>query len=258
MVHAQDRVGTDGTVLFNGVDNGAYGADKHLTHISQAADCCRMERSKQNKHLVRNEDNDVDDGVDNGDNDSVDDGVDDGADGADKYLTYLSQVADCCRMERSEQNEHLVCNEDDDVDDGDDNSVDNGDDDGVDNGAKGADKHLTHLSQAADCCRTERSKGNKHLVCNEDDDVDDVDDVSVDNSDDDGVDDGVDDGTEGADKYLKHLSQAADCCRTERSKQNKHLTCDEDNDVDNGYNDSVDNGIDDGAEGADKYLTHLS
>eukprot|EP00957_Ditylum_brightwellii_P199985 15245166-Ditylum_brightwellii.AAC.1 len=52
-----------------------------------------------------------DDGVDNGDDDSVgngdDGGVDDGAEGADKHLVYLSQVADCCRTERSKQNEIL-------------------------------------------------------------------------------------------------------------------------------------------------------
>eukprot|EP00957_Ditylum_brightwellii_P174872 13315128-Ditylum_brightwellii.AAC.1 len=82
-----------------------------------------MERSKQNKHLVCDEDNDVDgdvdNGADNGDNDSVDNGDDDG--------------------------------------------VENGDDDSVDNGADSADKHHTHLSQAVDCCLMERSKQNKHL-----------------------------------------------------------------------------------------------
>eukprot|EP00957_Ditylum_brightwellii_P038195 2887794-Ditylum_brightwellii.AAC.1 len=76
-------------------------------------------------------------------------------------------------MERSKQNKHLVCNEDDDVEYGDDDSVVDGGDDGVDNGAEGADKHLAHLSQVADCCMMERSKQNKHLICNEDDDVDD-------------------------------------------------------------------------------------
>eukprot|EP00957_Ditylum_brightwellii_P197752 15065492-Ditylum_brightwellii.AAC.1 len=62
-------------------------ADKHLAHLSQAADCCMTERSKQNEHLVCDEDDDVDDIVDDGNNDSVDggddDGVDDGADDAD-------------------------------------------------------------------------------------------------------------------------------------------------------------------------------
>eukprot|EP00957_Ditylum_brightwellii_P069276 5258834-Ditylum_brightwellii.AAC.1 len=61
------------------------------------------------------------DSVGNGD----DDGVDDGLDSAEKHLVHLSQVADCCQADRSEQNEHLVCNEDDDVDDG----VDDGDND---------------------------------------------------------------------------------------------------------------------------------
>eukprot|EP00957_Ditylum_brightwellii_P174225 13264759-Ditylum_brightwellii.AAC.1 len=96
------------------------------------------ERSKQNKHFFCDEDDDVDNGVDNGDDDSVDndddddsvadgddDGDDDGAEGADKHLTHLSQSADCCLMERSKQKKHLVCNQDDDVDNGVDNSDNN-------------------------------------------------------------------------------------------------------------------------------------
>eukprot|EP00957_Ditylum_brightwellii_P194884 14846675-Ditylum_brightwellii.AAC.1 len=62
---------------------------------------------------------------------------------------------------------------------------------------------------------TERSKQNKHHVCDKDDDVND----GVDNGDDDSVDncddDCVDDGNESAGsavKHLAHLSQAADCC----------------------------------------------
>eukprot|EP00957_Ditylum_brightwellii_P055378 4197123-Ditylum_brightwellii.AAC.1 len=59
-------------------------------------------------------------------------------------------------MERSEQNKHVVCDKDDDVDygvddgvdNGDNDSVEDGDDDSVENGVDGADKHLTHLSQA--------------------------------------------------------------------------------------------------------------
>eukprot|EP00957_Ditylum_brightwellii_P133192 10155260-Ditylum_brightwellii.AAC.1 len=62
-------------------------------------------------------------------------------------------------MERSKQSKHLVCNEDD--------GVDICDDDGAD----GADKHLVHISQAADCCRMERREQNENLVCNEDNDV---------------------------------------------------------------------------------------
>eukprot|EP00957_Ditylum_brightwellii_P178511 13598152-Ditylum_brightwellii.AAC.1 len=62
-------------------------------------------------------------------------------------------------MERSKQNKHLVCNEGGDVDNGDDDSdddgyddgYDDGDDDGIDDGAESTDKHLTHLSQVADC-----------------------------------------------------------------------------------------------------------
>eukprot|EP00957_Ditylum_brightwellii_P152955 11642649-Ditylum_brightwellii.AAC.1 len=138
-----------------------------------------MEKSKQNEHVVCNKDNEVDDGVEDGNNDSVedgddadDDGVDNGDDavddcdeGADKHFTHLSQVADCCLMERSEQNKHVVCNKDNDVDNDGYDGVDNGDDDSVDNGdygVDGADKHFTHPSQAADCCLMERSKQNKH------------------------------------------------------------------------------------------------
>eukprot|EP00957_Ditylum_brightwellii_P032343 2450252-Ditylum_brightwellii.AAC.1 len=91
----------------------------------------------------------------------------------------------------------------------------------------------------------ERSKQNKHVVCNKnnddvDDDVEDIDNNDVD--DDDGVDNGdyasvnnkgVDNGDDSADKHLTHLSQAADCCLMEGSKQNKHVVCDKDNDVGN-------------------------
>eukprot|EP00957_Ditylum_brightwellii_P118869 9066033-Ditylum_brightwellii.AAC.1 len=59
-----------------------------------------------------------------------------------------------------------------------------------------------------------RSKQYKHIVCNKDDDVDDC----VDNGDD----DSADNGDDGDDKHLTHLSQAADSCLMERSKQNKH------------------------------------
>eukprot|EP00957_Ditylum_brightwellii_P002254 173863-Ditylum_brightwellii.AAC.1 len=55
--------------------------------------------------------------------------VDDGANSAEKHLVHLSQVADCCQAEISEQKEHLVSDEDDDVHDG---NVD-GDDDSVGN-----------------------------------------------------------------------------------------------------------------------------
>eukprot|EP00957_Ditylum_brightwellii_P024162 1821566-Ditylum_brightwellii.AAC.1 len=66
-------------------------------------------------------------------------------------------------MERSKRNKHVVCNKVDDVDDFDDDSdVDDDVDDGVDNGDDNAEKPLTHLSQAADCCLMERSKHNKH------------------------------------------------------------------------------------------------
>eukprot|EP00957_Ditylum_brightwellii_P042834 3242406-Ditylum_brightwellii.AAC.1 len=105
--------------------------------------------------------------------------------------------------ERSKQNKHVVCHKDNDVnngvdndvEDGDDDSFEDGDDDSVDNGDKSADKHLKHLSQAADFCFTKRSKQNKHLVCDNDNDVDD----NVDNGDDDSVDNGDDDGVDNGD-----------------------------------------------------------
>eukprot|EP00957_Ditylum_brightwellii_P036979 2799800-Ditylum_brightwellii.AAC.1 len=67
MVHSRDRVQTDGTVFFNGNDDGADEddtvgngddggagnsadeAEKHLRHLAQVADCCRAEKSKQNE-----------------------------------------------------------------------------------------------------------------------------------------------------------------------------------------------------------------
>eukprot|EP00957_Ditylum_brightwellii_P028818 2177283-Ditylum_brightwellii.AAC.1 len=153
--------GYDGDGVDDSVDNSDDGDDKHLPHLTQAADCCLIERSKQNKHVVCNKDNDVYNGVDNDDNDSIeeeDDCVDDGNDSKDKHFTHLSHAADCFLMERNKQNKHVVCNKDNDFDYCDDDSVGNGDDDGdddgddngVDDGDEGADKHHTHLLQAAD------------------------------------------------------------------------------------------------------------
>eukprot|EP00957_Ditylum_brightwellii_P057984 4396934-Ditylum_brightwellii.AAC.1 len=61
MVHSCDCVRTDGTVFFNGVDDGADCAEKHLVHLVQIADCCQVEISERNKHLVVKQDNDVHD-----------------------------------------------------------------------------------------------------------------------------------------------------------------------------------------------------
>eukprot|EP00957_Ditylum_brightwellii_P187932 14308497-Ditylum_brightwellii.AAC.1 len=58
-----------------------------------------MERSMQNEPVVGNKDN----GVDNG----ADDSIGDSDDGANKHLTHLSQMVDCCLMERSMQNERV-------------------------------------------------------------------------------------------------------------------------------------------------------
>eukprot|EP00957_Ditylum_brightwellii_P028655 2164691-Ditylum_brightwellii.AAC.1 len=69
--------------------------------------------------MIVDEDNDVGKDAENGEDDSVGngdhDGADDGADGAEKHLVYLSQVADCCWVDRSKQNKHLVGDEDKDV-----------------------------------------------------------------------------------------------------------------------------------------------
>eukprot|EP00957_Ditylum_brightwellii_P133209 10156640-Ditylum_brightwellii.AAC.1 len=95
-------------------------------------------------------------------------------------------------MERNKQNKHVVCKKDIYVNNGisnvDSDTVDNGDDDWVDNGNDSANKHLTPLSQPDDCCLIDRSKQNKHVICNKydevDNGVDNVEDDSVDNADD--------------------------------------------------------------------------
>eukprot|EP00957_Ditylum_brightwellii_P049769 3773822-Ditylum_brightwellii.AAC.1 len=65
-----------------------------------------MERSKQNKLVVGNKDN----GVDDSDDDSVDNGdvnsVDNSDDSDNKHLTLHLQALDCCLTERSKQNKH--------------------------------------------------------------------------------------------------------------------------------------------------------
>eukprot|EP00957_Ditylum_brightwellii_P152720 11624924-Ditylum_brightwellii.AAC.1 len=127
-------------------------------------------------------------------------GVGNSDNSADKYLTHLSQVVDCHLSERSDQNKHVVGDKDDGVDDSVDNSVDdsvdntvdNSVDDSVDDSDNNANKYLTHLSHAVDCCLMERSKQNEHAVGNKDN----------------GVDNSVDDSVDGADKHLTHLSQA--------------------------------------------------
>eukprot|EP00957_Ditylum_brightwellii_P127242 9702005-Ditylum_brightwellii.AAC.2 len=154
-------------------------------------------------------------------------------------------------MERSKQIKHVVCNKDNNgdngVDSGDHDSVDNGDD-GVDDGDDSDDKHLTHLSQAADYCLMEKKKQNKHVDCIKDNDGDKDVDNDGDNDDDDSVNYGIDIVDDGADKYLTHLSQAAECCLMERSKQSKHVVGSEDNDIDSVDDDSVENGDGNGVE----------
>eukprot|EP00957_Ditylum_brightwellii_P033292 2522405-Ditylum_brightwellii.AAC.1 len=83
MVHPHNRVRTDGTSLFHGVDDSDDSTNKDLTHLLQVVDCHLTERSKQNEHIIGNKDDGVDDGVGNG----VDNSVDDSDDSADKHLT---------------------------------------------------------------------------------------------------------------------------------------------------------------------------
>eukprot|EP00957_Ditylum_brightwellii_P140135 10678490-Ditylum_brightwellii.AAC.1 len=61
MVHPHDHAGTDGTMMFHGVDNSVDGGDKQLTHLTKAVDCCLKERSEQNTCV----DGDEEDSVDN-------------------------------------------------------------------------------------------------------------------------------------------------------------------------------------------------
>eukprot|EP00957_Ditylum_brightwellii_P088871 6767133-Ditylum_brightwellii.AAC.1 len=106
MVHPHYCVRTAETVLFHGVDNSVDDADKHLTHLSQGVDWHLTQRSKWNKQVVGNKDNDVDDGVDNDIDNDVGNGVDNSDDGANKHLPHLSQGVDCHLTLRSKQNKH--------------------------------------------------------------------------------------------------------------------------------------------------------
>eukprot|EP00957_Ditylum_brightwellii_P144954 11041127-Ditylum_brightwellii.AAC.1 len=58
--------------MFHGVDDSDDGANKHLTYLSLVVDCQLMERSNQNKRVV----GDKNDGVDDSVGDSVDNSVD--------------------------------------------------------------------------------------------------------------------------------------------------------------------------------------
>eukprot|EP00957_Ditylum_brightwellii_P069336 5263765-Ditylum_brightwellii.AAC.1 len=62
------HVGVD---IGDGVDNSDDSADKHLSHLSQAVDCCLTEKSDSNRCV-----NDCKEGVDNNDDGSVDDSDD--------------------------------------------------------------------------------------------------------------------------------------------------------------------------------------
>eukprot|EP00957_Ditylum_brightwellii_P130899 9985472-Ditylum_brightwellii.AAC.1 len=79
MAHPHDCAGTDGTMLFYGVDNS----------VDNSVD---VARSKQNTC------------VDDNKEDVVDNNVDNNVDGGDKHLTHLTHAVDCCLKERSKQN----------------------------------------------------------------------------------------------------------------------------------------------------------
>eukprot|EP00957_Ditylum_brightwellii_P038324 2897261-Ditylum_brightwellii.AAC.1 len=214
MVHGRDCVQTYGTVFFNGVEDGADGAEKHLIHLTQVDDCRLVEISKQKEHLVSDEDNDAHDGNVDGEDDSVGNGDDNGADdGAEKNFVHLTQVADCRLAEISKLNEHLLLEQDndvhDDTDDGEDDSVGNGDYGGADDSADGAEKHLIHLAQVVDCHQVEISKQNKHLLLEQDNDGHDGNVGGEDDSVGNGDYGSADDGADGAEKHLIHLAQVA-------------------------------------------------
>eukprot|EP00957_Ditylum_brightwellii_P073219 5566349-Ditylum_brightwellii.AAC.1 len=107
-------------MLFHDVDNSVDGGDKHLTHLTQAVDCCLKARTEQNacgpnamisrselfgstNPTSAKEDDECADGCfDRCVNDSfdrcvghVDDGKEDGVDNSvgsgDKHLTHLTQ-----------------------------------------------------------------------------------------------------------------------------------------------------------------------
>eukprot|EP00957_Ditylum_brightwellii_P138800 10580360-Ditylum_brightwellii.AAC.1 len=173
MVHPHNNARTDGTVLLHGVDDSDDSANKHLTHLSLAVDCCLMERSKQNTYAVGNNNNGVGNSVDDSDGErskliecvngnkdyGVDNGVDNSVDDADKHLTHLSQANDCHLAERSKQIECVNDNKNNDVH----YSVDDSND--------GADKHITHLAQVDDCHLMERSKQIKCVDGDKDDGI---------------------------------------------------------------------------------------
>eukprot|EP00957_Ditylum_brightwellii_P084442 6421354-Ditylum_brightwellii.AAC.1 len=94
MITKPDSIGYDDD---DSADDGVDGAGKHLVHLAQVADFFLAEISKQNKHLVLEQDNFVHKGDVNGEDDSVgygdDGGADDDVDGAEKHLVHLAQVA---------------------------------------------------------------------------------------------------------------------------------------------------------------------
>eukprot|EP00957_Ditylum_brightwellii_P019189 1446818-Ditylum_brightwellii.AAC.1 len=55
----------------------------------------------------------------------ADDDEDDSGDGADKQLTHLLQVADCCLKKKCNQNKQIDCEKHNDINDDVDNDVDN-------------------------------------------------------------------------------------------------------------------------------------
>eukprot|EP00957_Ditylum_brightwellii_P053643 4064770-Ditylum_brightwellii.AAC.1 len=70
----------------------------HISHKQLIVIC---QREANNKHVVCNKDDDVDDDVGDCNDDFIDDDVDtvEVVDGTDNHLTHLSQAADCCLIE---------------------------------------------------------------------------------------------------------------------------------------------------------------
>eukprot|EP00957_Ditylum_brightwellii_P186400 14192298-Ditylum_brightwellii.AAC.1 len=115
-----NSAGTEGTMLFHGVDESADGGNNHLILLTQAIDCCLKARMEQNmcspnaminrsvlfgsaKSTGAKEDDEYSNSCFNGCvadcfdgcvghvDDGKEDSVDDSVDGGDKHLTHLTQ-----------------------------------------------------------------------------------------------------------------------------------------------------------------------
>eukprot|EP00957_Ditylum_brightwellii_P047989 3644363-Ditylum_brightwellii.AAC.1 len=177
-----NSAGTNGTMLFHGVDDSVDSGDKNLTHLTQSVDCCLKCKFNWCK-----KDDECADGHFNGClddcfdrcvghvNDGKEDGADDSVDSGDKHLTHFTQAVDCClmRMEGNACGLNAIISrsvlfgsanstgtkEDDECADGHFNGcvddcfdrcvghVNDCKEDGADDSVDSGDKHLTHLTQ---------------------------------------------------------------------------------------------------------------